>query len=326
MEKQQRVLLARGPLMVLGKNAIMLALSFVMSFALISGLFKVDNARLYDLGFLWGEKDVLSDDSYLDYAFLSRKKDYYDFHPVEKSFGRIDVSRITELSKEEFEALILISVPENLRGKLELYLKTALNNAEKFEVDPFWVLAVMWTESHFNQRARSHVNARGLMQIMPKTGHFLAGLLNRPVKSVRKAVQLTRNPSVNIEMGAFYLKKILTDFRSNYRFATAAYNMGPGAVRKRLRRGAPVGVRNKYLDKVRKAYKNLIQGYRKKVLALPIDYANTYVIKNKRFNTALSLFWVYDEFWATQEMPYRKALKLVSFDYILRDMKNTYIL
>ena len=97
-------------------------------------------------------------------------------------------------------------------------------------------------------------------------------------------------------------------------------------MRKRLRRGAPVGVRNKYLDKVRKAYKNLIQGYRKKVLALPIDYANTYVIKNKRFNTALSLFWVYDEFWATQEMPYRKVVKLVSFDYILRDMKSTYIL
>ncbi|MEE2743882.1 MAG: lytic transglycosylase domain-containing protein, partial [Bdellovibrionota bacterium] len=223
MEKQKRAFPASGPLTLLGKNVVMLTLSFIMSFALICGLFKVKNGPLYKLvGFSGPETETIS----LNEDYLNRKKDYYDFHQVEKSFGRIDVSRIMELSKEEFEALILASVPETLRGKLKLYLKTALNNAEKFEVDPFWVLAVMWTESHFNQKARSHVNARGLMQIMPKTGHFLAGLLNRPVKSVRKAVQLTRNPSVNIEMGAFYLKKILTDFRSNYRFATAAYNMG----------------------------------------------------------------------------------------------------
>ncbi len=255
-----------------------------------------------------------------------KEKIYYDFYLVGKSFGRIDISRASEISKSEFESLILMSVPSSLRGKLNRYLKTALYFSEKYKVDPFWVLAVMWTESHFDQRAKSHVNARGLMQIMPRTGHFLARLLNRPVRSVRSAVQLTRNPSINIEMGAFYLKKILKDFRSNYRFATAAYNMGPGNVRKRLKRGLPVGTRNKYLSKVRRAYHFLIQGYRKSVLSVSSEYAKTFVIKNKRIETSVPLYWSQNDFWSLQIMPYRKVMDLAYLDNLLRGGKNTYVL
>ena len=125
----------------------------------------------------------------------------------------------------------------------------------------------MWTESHFNPNAKSYVNARGLMQIMPRTGYFLAVAFKKPVKNVKMAIRMTKKPVPNIEMGVFYLKKILIEFNQNYSFATAAYNMGPGGVKKRLRRGLKVGNKNKYLDKVRRAYNTLIKGYKRSVLS-----------------------------------------------------------
>ncbi|MBG09004.1 MAG: hypothetical protein CME68_09620 [Halobacteriovoraceae bacterium] len=230
----------------------------------------------------------------------------YNFAFVGKAFYKIDVSRISELSKTEFEELILSSVPIFLRDKLKPFLKTTLLYSEKFQVDPFWVLAVMWTESHFNPKAKSYVNARGLMQIMPRTGYFLAELLEKPVKNLKSAIKITKKPVPNIEMGAFYLKKILGEFNGNYIYATAAYNMGPGGVKKRLRKGLRVGNRNKYVNKVKRAYRELIKGYRKSFISLPRDYVETFVFKNKDFSRLETSFLWDRGFWRSTHLPYKR--------------------
>ena len=250
------------------------------------------------------------------------KEPTYNFGLVGETFGAIDISRIDELPKREFEELILSSVPIRLKGKLKPFLKTALFYSEKFQVDPFWVLAVMWTESHFNPRAKSYVNARGLMQIMPRTGYFLAELLEKPVRNLRSAIQITKKPVPNIEMGTFYLKKILGDLDGNYVHATAAYNMGPSAVKKRLRRGLRVGNRNKYVNKVKRAYKALIKGYNRSVLLLPRDYVETFVFKNKDFNSLETNFLWDRSFWRMTSLPYKIDLNKGVFLAFLLNKKE----
>src|SRR5258708_4455708 len=45
--------------------------------------------------------------------------------------------------------------------------------AQKYDVDPALLAAVVETESSFRSHARSQVGARGLMQLMPRTGRWL---------------------------------------------------------------------------------------------------------------------------------------------------------
>ncbi len=201
-------------------------------------------------------------------------------HYQKKSFGRVHLDRISELSKDHFEALLLSAVPKNLRQRFSLYIPLALGMAEKYQVDPFWVIAVMWTESHFDVYARSHVNAMGLMQVLPETGHFLSRKLKRPVTK-EYALQMIQHPRFNIEMGVYFLGRLREKF-GNTRLATVAYNMGPARVRRRLAMGLPVGVRNNYLNKVRGHYKMLTRDFKKRVMNTPRPYEMTYVVAERR--------------------------------------------
>ena len=57
--------------------------------------------------------------------------------------------------------------------------------------------------------------------------------------------------------------------------------MGPTGVRRRLRRGQPVGVRNRYLNRVNSAHLLISDIYKRKVLSQPLVYKSTYVVKRK---------------------------------------------
>lgn len=92
--------------------------------------------------------------------------------------------------------------------------------ALKHGIDPALVHAVVEAESNYRPRARSHVGARGLMQVMPATGRDLG---------VRSATLLF-DPEANLEAGVKYLKWLLERFNGNLTSALAAYNAGPGAV------------------------------------------------------------------------------------------------
>lgn len=208
-------------------------------------------------------------------AQLRESYEFYGVHLRHGAFGPIELDRISEITKDQFKSLVLQNVPTNLRERLALYTPMALGFAEQYQVDPFWVLAVMWTESHFNPEAQSHMNAQGLMQILPGTGAFIYQLLDRPVEHMDR--QLIRIPQVNIEMGVFYLKRLINRFDGNYRLATAAYNMGTTRVLRRLRQGLPVGVNNLYLNKVRAAYSQLIVPFKGEVMSRPNPYLQTYV-------------------------------------------------
>lgn len=91
--------------------------------------------------------------------------------------------------------------------------------AERHEVDPFLVAAVVEAESGFRPKAVSPRGAVGLMQVLPATGSSL-GARN------------LSDPHVNLDAGSRYLRRLLRDYDGNLELALAAYNAGPAAVQR----------------------------------------------------------------------------------------------
>lgn len=85
-------------------------------------------------------------------------------------------------------------------------------------LSPLLLEAVAWAESRFNTQARSSAGAIGAMQLMPGTA---ADLGVNP-----------HHPSENVRGGARYLRAMLIEFDGDLELALAAYNAGPGAVRR----------------------------------------------------------------------------------------------
>ncbi|TVP53249.1 MAG: lytic transglycosylase domain-containing protein [Halomonadaceae bacterium] len=91
-------------------------------------------------------------------------------------------------------------------------------------LDPALVRAVIHAESAFNPAAVSPRGAQGLMQLMPATARELG---------VSDAMDVAQN----IRGGVDYLARMLRLHQGDVALATAAYNAGPGAVRRH--RGIP---------------------------------------------------------------------------------------
>jgi len=181
----------------------------------------------------------------------------YSFLKVHKSFNNtLAMERMTELSKKELEQHLINTFPVYQRSRVKRFLSASIKMAEKYQIDPLWVLSVMSVESSFNPVAKSHVKAYGLMQIMPATGTYLARRMKN-IKNPELANQMRKIPIVNLEMGVYYLKYLLGMFHNNYAHATIAYNMGPYWLLRRLRKGNYRGNSHLYLAKVREAYQHV---------------------------------------------------------------------
>jgi soluble lytic murein transglycosylase len=91
-----------------------------------------------------------------------------------------------------------------------------------------FIHGIMRQESQFDRQAVSGAGARGMMQLMPGTAREQADKLGLPYDFMR----LTADPGYNMELGAAYFGRIMDMFSGNYVLAIAAYNAGPGNVRK----------------------------------------------------------------------------------------------
>jgi soluble lytic murein transglycosylase len=95
-----------------------------------------------------------------------------------------------------------------------------------------WSLAhgITRQESSFDRAVVSHANAHGMMQIVPATGREQAGKMGIAFDSGR----LTSDPAFNVMIGTAYFQRLLDNYGGSFPLAVAAYNAGPGNVRKWL--------------------------------------------------------------------------------------------
>ena len=87
------------------------------------------------------------------------------------------------------------------------------------------VYAVMRQESGFRPDVRSPAGAVGLLQLMPQTAERAAREL-----ALEHTVERLTQVQHNLELGAYYLKRLLDNFDRTVVLALASYNAGPHAV------------------------------------------------------------------------------------------------
>lgn len=97
--------------------------------------------------------------------------------------------------------------------------------AKTYELDPLMVYSIIKVESSFNEKAESNKGARGLMQITPSTGEWIAEKL----KIEEFQSEDLFRPETNIMMGTWYINYLIKKF-DDINLVIAAYNAGPGSV------------------------------------------------------------------------------------------------
>jgi len=132
-------------------------------------------------------------------------------------------------------------VPLNTRSFASEIGVAARSNA----VDESLIRAIIHAESAYQIDAVSPRGAQGLMQLMPDTQAELE--VNDPF-----------DPVQNIDGGARYLAWLLGEFEGDLELAAAAYNAGPGAVR-RFRGVPPYDETQEYVRRVSILYRRYSQ-------------------------------------------------------------------
>jgi membrane-bound lytic murein transglycosylase F len=163
-------------------------------------------------------------------AWAVRKQDRQLLREMNKFFGRIiengTFGRIYDKyygTVEIFDYVDLKVFQRRLESRLPRYEYMVRREAARYGFDWRLIVALMYQESHFDPKAKSHTGVRGLMQLTRHTAEEM-NVSNRldPEQSIRGGVQ--------------YLNKLYDRFddipeRNRMWFTLAAYNVGYGHVR-----------------------------------------------------------------------------------------------
>lgn len=150
----------------------------------------------------------------------------------------------------------------NIPLQLKAYEYVINSAAKKYRVDPALVRAVIHAESAFRPGAKSRKGALGLMQLMPGTAQDMQ-------------VVNIMEPEDNIFGGVRYLAWLLEQNGGNTTLATAAYNAGPGAV-KRHNGIPPYAETQTYVKRVKILHERYKQALNKTVSGQWISQADKY--------------------------------------------------
>lgn len=131
---------------------------------------------------------------------------------------RNEIKSIKIIAKYEKPDPILEILTEKTQ-KPNIYDSIIKDAAEENGIDFHLVKAVISVESQFNKYLISKKGAMGLMQLLPSTAKLLG------VKNIF-------DPAENISAGVKFLKILLKEFDGQLTLALAAYNAGPGNVKK----------------------------------------------------------------------------------------------
>ena len=111
------------------------------------------------------------------------------------------------------------------RATYQTMVDAIADSSLRYGVAPETILAVIRIESTFDVDAESAAGATGLMQLLPSTAEEIA----RELRMSWTGNETLRDPAANIELGTYYLTKLLGQF-NDLSLALAAYNEGPGRI------------------------------------------------------------------------------------------------
>lgn len=139
------------------------------------------------------------------------------------------VTLIVLSSVAVFLVLALLATFWIMRSLFQLkYVDLIQKYCEEYDLEPSYVAAVIYTESKYRERALSGADARGLMQIMPKTAADIAREFGEDFDPDDPGdLERLYDPETSIRYGCYYLRKLLDRFDRNPAVALAAYNGGP---------------------------------------------------------------------------------------------------
>ena len=144
-----------------------------------------------------------------------------DKYRLQLQGGWVDVQAadVEKIEPEEVFTPVVPDPPVSLQPIAPPYRELVSAAASRYGVDAELISSVMEVESHFDAKAVSPKNARGLMQLLPQT-------------AARLGVKDIFDPKENIDAGTRYLKELLQLYNNNLTLALAAYNAGPDKVQK----------------------------------------------------------------------------------------------
>lgn len=144
---------------------------------------------------------------------------------------------LTDVTQKNITRVTLSVDGENLfHRRAEPYLTKVIEQAEKYNLDPAVLLAIMQVESSFNPLAQSSIPAYGLMQIVPESAgeDVNVRVFGKTENKVPSKDQLL-TPNRNIEFGAAYFHLLysielgrIQNPLSRLYCTIAAYNTGAG--------------------------------------------------------------------------------------------------
>ena len=176
---------------------------------------------------------------------LRRNQDSRDFHysaplagsalymlmEIQHDFDNTqEVIRLSkEIIRNNLEQELTLYQQEKMREMAWplMFFKEVTEVDEKYRQEPALALAVIRRESAFDPGAVSTSNARGLMQVLPRTGQTIARRLKiRPWNTDR-----LHEPAINVLFGSYVLYENELLFPDGVEYALGAYNGGVGRMR-----------------------------------------------------------------------------------------------
>ena len=190
--------------------------------------------------------------------------------------------------KRQVVTIKLDLAPNHIKTRAEVYKNEVEKYCLKYDVDPALAYAVMQTESSFNPKAKSHVPAYGLMQIVPSSaGQDCAASLKKDF--VKPTANYRYEPENNIEMGVHYLHLLkkryytkVTDPRSRDLCVIASYNTGAGNVARALRGDTKISKAIPQINEM--SYDELFKYFEKKLLPETQNYIRKVTERMNEFN------------------------------------------
>ncbi len=165
-------------------------------------------------------------------------------------------------AKETSPDLWLLAYPQG-------YWSSIVSYSRKYGQDPYFIAAIIREESQFHADAISRAGARGVMQVMPSTGQRVAQAIR--MAGFDRDKLFDYDTAINI--GTWYVSRLMKRFKGDPILVAAAYNAGPDAASSWLAKNGSSMDRDEFVESIPFLE---TRGYVKKVLRNYAEYKRIY--------------------------------------------------